>query len=56
MVKERRVERIRLDFEGKDAKKMKYIKEQRGITFNTELIRMLLTEEFKRLGGKEELL
>lgn len=48
--------RLRMDFLGKDAKKINYIKKQRGITFNTELIRVLLTEEFKRLGGKEELL
>lgn len=49
-------ERIRLDLIGIDAKKIRYVKHQRGIHFNTELIRLLITEEFKSLGGKEELL
>lgn len=48
---------IRLDLEGKEAKRLNYIKTQRGgLKFNTEIVRLLIFEEFKRLGGKDELL
>ncbi len=54
--KEDKTERIRLDLIEIDAKKLRWVKHQRGITFNTELVRILITEEFKKLGGKEDLL
>ena len=53
---EKRIERIRLDLEGIEAKKLRYVKKRRGVKANTELVRMLITEEFERLGGKVEML
>jgi len=49
-------ETIRVDLYGVDAKKLRYIKHERGFTHNTELVRVLISEEFRRLGGKEEIL
>jgi hypothetical protein len=45
-------ETIRLDLTGNDAKKLRYIKEKRGMTMNTQLTRTLIQEEFTRLGGQ----
>ena len=39
-----------------EAKKLRYVKKRRGVKANTELVRMLITEEFERLGGKTEML
>ncbi|RLE49191.1 MAG: hypothetical protein DRJ18_00140 [Candidatus Methanomethylicota archaeon] len=50
------IERIRLDLIGIDAKKLQFVKKQRGFKKNTEAVRVLIHEEFKRLGGKEEIL
>ena len=53
---EDKTERIRIDLQGSEAKKLNYIKIRRGITINTQLVRALIAEEYMRLGGKEELL
>jgi hypothetical protein len=45
-------ETLRLDLTGNDAKKLRYIKEKRGMTMNTQLARTLIQEEFTRLGGQ----
>ena len=52
----KQIERIRLDLEGVDAKKLRFVKKHRGFKKNTEAVRVLIHEEFKRLGGKEEML
>ncbi len=49
---EEKIIRIRLDLEGNEAKRFRYIKECRGLKNNTELVRILLKEEYVRLGGK----
>ena len=46
------VERIRLDLAGDEAQKLRWVKKNRGFTMNTELIRILIAEEFKKCGGK----
>jgi len=52
MPEEKKIVRIRLDLEGSDAKKFRYIKSYRGIKNNTELTRLIINEEYMRIGGK----
>jgi len=51
-VSEGEIERIRLDLAGDEAQKLRWVKKNRGFTMNTELIRILIYEEFEKRGGK----
>jgi phosphatidylserine/phosphatidylglycerophosphate/cardiolipin synthase-like enzyme len=48
------IERIRLDLTVEESQKLRWVKKSRGFTINTELIRILITEEFEKRGGKLE--
>jgi len=52
MAEKEKTVRIRLDLEANEAKKFRYIKIRRGVKNNTELTRILINEEYIRLGGK----
>jgi metal-responsive CopG/Arc/MetJ family transcriptional regulator len=43
---------IRVDLEGDLAKEFEYLKRVKGIKNNSELIRLLIAEEYRRAGGK----
>jgi len=42
---------IRIDLEGKLAEYFVYLKERRGLKNNSELVRMLISEEYQRQAG-----
>ena len=42
---------IRIDLEGKLAENFLYLKERRGLKNNSELVRMLISEEYQRQAG-----
>jgi hypothetical protein len=42
---------IRIDLEGKLADHFVYLKERRGLKNNSELVRMLISEEYQRQAG-----
>lgn len=42
---------IRIDLEGDLAKYFLYLKKRKGIKANSEVIRMLITEEYQRATG-----
>ncbi|MEM2911602.1 MAG: hypothetical protein QW146_03770 [Candidatus Bathyarchaeia archaeon] len=42
---------IRIDLEGDLAKYFLYLKQRKGIKNNSELIRLLIAEEYQRLTG-----
>lgn len=54
MTADEEIERIRLDLIGEEAQKIRWIKKSRGFTMNTELIRILISEDFEKRGGKLE--
>jgi hypothetical protein len=43
---------IRVDLDGDIAKEFLYLKKIKGIKNNSELIRLLIAEEYRRSGGK----
>jgi len=43
---------LRVDLEGDIAKEFIYLKKIKGIKNNSELIRLLIAEEYRRAGGK----
>lgn len=43
---------LRVDLEGKITDEFNRIKEDRGITINSELVRLLIKEAAKKLDGK----
>jgi hypothetical protein len=54
MPAEEEIERIRLDLVGEEAQKIRWVKKTRGFTMNTELVRILISEDFEKRGGKLE--
>jgi hypothetical protein len=50
---EKEIVRIRLDLEGKDAKEFLQVKEDRGITSNTETVRLLVRDAYKQICKAE---
>jgi hypothetical protein len=48
-------EAIRLNLEGSEARKLAWLRRKRGLKMNTELLRLLINEEYERQGGSFDL-
>jgi hypothetical protein len=48
-------EAIRLNLEGSEAQKLVWLRRKRGLKMNTELLRLLINEEYERQGGSFDL-
>ena len=46
---------IRIDLEGDLAKYFLYLKKRKGIKNNSELVRMLIVQEYERLAGPQQI-
>ena len=44
---------IRIDLEGQLAERFVFLKERRGLKNNSELVRMLISEEYQRQAAHE---
>ena len=44
---------IRIDLEGDMAKQFLYLKKRKGIKNSSELVRMLIVQEYERLAGQQ---
>jgi hypothetical protein len=44
---------IRIDLEGEEAERFETVKDYRGIKANTDLIRVLVSDEYNKILGKE---